>query len=885
MRDRDYITDNLPRDPGDAEDIEIISEITTGEGAQQTYDVPVGDQEDPFLLEDPDEFGNEVDAYMQPAEELAQFDVNLADYLPETFLTDLATELMELYEEDKTAREPRDKQYAEGIQQTGFGRPAPGGADFPGASRVTHPLMGEATIQFAASATKELLPPDGPVRTKSLNDEDPTASKRAERKKRYMNWLLTTGCPEYYHEHDQLFPQLAIAGGGYIKLWWDAVEGLRCEFIDQSRVYLPATASGWLTARRRVIDYDLSEVAIQRRVRMGLYRQEPFEISAGLHSDKTATEEANAEIEGKEETGMNLDGTRRLHEFYVFYNMDGQDPLLIEQVEEGAEEDSELDQPSQPGWYIVTIDSESEEIASIYRNWDMEKFATRGEISEDHWVVPYGFIPWEGASNLGFAHILNGLSKGVTGAMRALHDAALINNQPTAVRLKGGGRKSGANITLSPTAVVEVDGMNVDDIRKAFMPMPFKGADPTLLQLLGIMVDAGKGIVSTAVEKVAEISSTAPVGTTVALIEQGSKVQSSIHARMHRSMAMELAIIHRLLRDNLQPGEVELDTGYEMITPEEFQGPLDVIPVSDPHIFAETQRYAIMAEVTKVAESPLFQQLNWNRDALARRLLSMLRVPNADELLPPEPDPEPTNAVDENAQMVNGAPQQVFPEQDHEAHLIIHFQFLASPMFGMNRIMAQTLIPTILQHIKDHLALYYVKRMGDALNAASGGMMPQIMEMDKAQGGDIITQSFAQIAGPAMQQMETALQAAPGVIEAAFAFMEKISVNDQVEVIKAQAEAMLKEAQASEIKAQVDNIKSGRQADREDLLAEHKIQSDAREAVRKEQELALKAEITEAELESKEAMKEEEIASREDIAEAQIAKDLRIARAKMNQPK
>jgi len=820
-----YITDGLPRDPGDAEEIEFIPSET--EGGMINVGSEAEDAVDPIIAA-MEEVLSEGDEGPDPAS--LQFDANLASFIPPQDLTSIATELLELYRQDRDARSKRDKIYASGIKQTGFGEPAPGGADFEGASRVTYPLMGEAAIDFAASASKELLPPEGPVRTKVLNEDDQTSIKRAERKKRYMNWLLTTGCPQFYAEHEQMLPQLGLSGAGYIKLWWD--EGLQCEFINESRAVLPYNCSGWRSAYRRAIDYDWDEVEIRDKVNSGFLRPEPFEVPSAEAPEPTEPETANNAVEGKDQTTDNLDGTRRVIEFDLYYDLSGEDAFLVDP--EGN---------SRPGWYKILVDEQSEGVAAIYRKYDPAEFQRSGRVKEVHNVVEYGFIPWEDASYVGLAHVAGGICKAITGGIRALHDAALIANQPGGLRLKGA-RNSGENIKIKPTAVVEIDGVDTNDIRKVFMPLPFNGPDAVLYQLVGMLIEAGKGIVSTAEEKIADASANMPVGTTIALIEQGSKVMSSIHARLHRSFAMELEIIHRLLAENLEPGEVELDTGFEMVTPEEFDGPMDIIPVSDPNIFAETQRFAILTEVAKLIESPMFQSLGWNLDALARRFLAMLKVPNADELLPPPPESVPMNAVEENASMVGGNPSQVYPFQEHVAHLQIHFQFLASPSFGMNRIMAQTLIPAILQHIKDHLAFYYADMMGKILQRESGIPMEQLMQIDADGQTDQLSSAFAQISVNAMKEMDEQLSQAPKIIEAAAEFLKKVNPSvDQLEVIQKQADALLTEAQAAQIEAQVENAKSQRQEDRDDIEAANRIEIDKREQDRKDAELLLKAEI------------------------------------------
>lgn len=892
----------------DAEPVEFIDDAT--EADEMAIDVGVLDPEEELVEQVGDLTDEDMSALYDTyapgggGDEMMQFDVNLAAHLDRPALQRIATDLLGLIDADREARKKRDQQYEEGIRRTGLGDDAPGGAQFDGASRVVHPVLAEGAVDFAASAQKELLPPEGPARTRIFNTGDPDRQKRADRKKTIINRILMHESPSFAHEHEQLLTQIPLAGNGYIKVYYD--EGLKFEFITVDRCILPFYASGFRGSYRRTLLYDLQAVEIQGRVRSGMYVEEPFKMERPSLPEQTKSERANAKVEGKEEPASNLDGTRRLYEVYCYYNLDGDDPLLIDRPEaegdpdEGAlyeddEDKREIDQPSRPGWYVITIDDTSREIAAIYRNWDVEEFERSGRVVEVPHVVDYGFVPWEGAYDLGLTHMIGTLSGSITGVVRALLDSGHIDNHPGGLMLsqKGRGQAVGQNKTVDATTITEID-VDSDDIRKVFMPYPFKGPSATLFQLLGFLVDTAKGMVSTAEEKVADLNSQAPVGTTIALIEQGSKVMSSIHGRLHRSMADELHIIERVLRENaedailpllpklgIDPAELQ-EGGLDAIMGDED----DIIPVSDPHIFAEAQRFAILNEALKLTEMPQFQGLNWDLDQFARRFLRMLRVPDADTLLPTKPEMLPTDAVIENVMMSQGGDAKAFPEQDHEAHLIVHFLYLSSPLFGQNPSMAGNLGPIMLAHITEHLAFWFASEMDRRLEEESGFALNELKEATAQD--DRLTTMYAMVAPSVMEVAAQKFRDAPKIIDMTRKLLEVLNPNElQVEALRAQAEALKIEAEAAQIEAQTNAVEASRTEDREDVKAgveaeekRRKLEIEERRLALEEARVALEAEeqaLREFQVRQEQALAEAEIISDEERNEADNATRITIA--------
>lgn len=620
---------------------------------------------------------------------------NLADVIPEYKLGAIALKYLDLIEKDKEARKERDKQYEEGLKRTGMGNDAPGGAQFQGASKAVHPVMAEACIDFESRAIKELFPPDGPVRINIVGKAQEEQERRAERKRDFMNWQLTEQIEEFRDEQEQMLTQLPLGGSQYLKLWYDERKKRPCaEFIPIDNIILPFSAANFYTAQRATEMQDITQQEFESRVNAGLYRDVDI-VRASMEPEPTAPEKANEKIEGKQWQD-NIDGERRVYHVYCMM-----------EVEEDSHSKSEL------APYILMIDEYNAEVLGLYRNWE----EADEQMRKLDWIVEYKFIPWRGAYAIGLPHLIGGLSAAITGSLRALLDTAHINNAATMLKLKGA-KISGQSQNVEVTQVTEIEGApGVDDIRKIAMPMPFNPPSETLFKLLGFLTDAAKGVVTTAEEKIADVSANMPVGTTQALIEQGSKVFSAIHARLHDSQGRVLKILQRINRwyfDEMVKGEVvqELD-----VRREDFTRMSDIIPVSDPHIFSETQRLAqTQAVMSMMSQYPdLF-----DRRAVVQRALRQMKVPNVEELMPATAEPVELDAAQENAAMAIGRAGFAYPHQNQLAHLQTHLDFALNPMLGSNPVIAPTYLPMALEHIKQHLMLWYMEQMNAYVEQSLG---------------------------------------------------------------------------------------------------------------------------------------------------------------------
>jgi hypothetical protein len=732
-----------------------------------------------------------------------EFYVNLAEELDESTLDALAFEYLDLIDVDKQSREQRDKQYEEGLRRTGLGKDAPGGATFDGASKVVHPVMAEACVDFAASSSKELLPPDGIVRSNIKGDADRIKEETADRKVSFLNWQLTEQIPEYRDEMEQLLTQLPLGGSQFLK-WRFDTEQLRptCEWVAIDNILLPYASTNFYTSPRVTEVQDITEDTFLQRVEAGIYRDidSTYSSDAPL-TDQTRSQEANDKIEGKQNPSKNVDGLRRVYEITCFIRLD---------------DDSVTEGKRAP--YILTIDETTSKVVGLYRNWECND----EKLTKLDWYVEFKFIPWRGAYAIGLPHLIGGLAAALTGSLRALLDAAHINNSQTLLKLKGG-RIGGQSDRIEPTQVIEIEGApGVDDVRKLAMPMPFNQPSSVLYNLLGWLTDAAKGVVSTSEEKIGEANNNMPVGTAQALIEQGAKVFSAIHGRLHRSQAKSLAIISRLNHWYLQ--DMDNQSGTE-IQVRDFAENNDVRPVSDPNIFSETQRVAQNQALLQMATSAPPGMFDVR--AVYRRVLGQLKVPSIDEILPNPMGAKESNPALENVSMTMGRPAAAYPDQDHLSHIKIHLAYANDPAYGNNPVIGPVFSPHALEHIKQHLTLHYLQSMRSYVAEAAGGR--DTLELHQEKPLDLESQQALAIASQmvsedAQQSLGTYLQQiqelAQKVQQAQQAQQQNIAANDPTAQVILKTQMAETERKAAESQAKMQQAASKDKQDYELKIAE-----------------------------------------------------------------
>jgi hypothetical protein len=732
-----------------------------------------------------------------------EFYENLAESLDEGTLQALATEYLDLIDVDKESRSQRDKQYEEGLRRTGLGKDAPGGATFDGASKVVHPVMAEACVDFAASSAKELLPSDGLVKSNIKGEADRLKEETANRKVNFLNWQLTEQVQEYRDEMEQLLTQLPLGGSQFLKWRWDEEQKRPiCEWVAIDNILLPYSSTNFYTAQRVTEVQDITEDTFLQRVEQGIYIDINSEYSSDAPlNDQTRSEKANNKIEGKDMPSKNIDGLRRIYEITCFMRL---------------EEDAETDGQRAP--YILMIDETTSKVLGLYRNWE----ANDEKFEKLDWYVEFKFIPWRGAYAIGLPHLIGGLSAALTGALRALLDAAHINNSQTLLKLKGG-RIGGQSDRIEPTQVVEIEGApGVDDVRKIAMPMPFNQPSSVLYNLLGWLTTAAKGVVTTAEEKIGEANNNMPVGTAQALIEQGAKVFSSIHARLHRSQAKSLAIVSRI--NHWYLADMDNQSG-EAIEVRDFAYNNDVRPVSDPNIFSETQRLAQNQALLQMAASAPPGMFDIR--AVYRRVLNQLKVPSVDEILPNPLGAKESNPALENVAMTMGRPAAAYPDQDHISHIKIHLEYAMNPAYGGNPVIGPTFAPNALEHIKQHLTLHYLQSMRAYVAQASGGKdtlelhQEKPLDLEAQQALALASQMVGQDSQMTMQPFVQQIQAlAQKVAQAQQSRMEQIASQDPTAqvILKTQMAETQRKQQEAQFKMQMDQQKS--QQDYEIKIAE-----------------------------------------------------------------
>lgn len=782
--------------------------------------------------------GNEQDA----ADKKAHF-ANIVDEVDQGMLSDAVVDLLDKIERDKDARSKRDKLYEEGLRRTGLGDDAPGGAQFSGANKVVHPMLVEACVDFSARFMKEVFPPSGPVKSKVLGTVDKEKLDKSRRKTEFMNWQTTQQMPEFRGELEQLSTQLPLGGGQYLKLMWSPQwRRPTAEFIAIDDMYLPFAATNFYSAERKTHVQYVTKAEFNRRVKAGMY------IDANLGSpdqvEFSKATIANDKIEGREDTSYNEDGLRTIFEIYTHLEMgDGMEP------------------------YIISIDKSSRKALALYRNWEPEDNRRK----ELDWIVEFPFVPWRGAYPIGLTHMIGGLSGAATGALRALLDSAHIQNIPTLLKLKGG--PGGQTINLQPTEVVEIEGgALVDDIRKLAMALPFNGPSPTLFQLLGFLVDAGKGVVQTSFEKLSDQNPNAPVGTTLALIEQGMVVFSSIHSRLHNSMERVFKILHRINSAYLTEEDIEADAAGLDVRPEDFDGPMDVIPVSDPAIFSEAQRFA---QVTAVQQRAAALPQMYDARKVEEMFLRNLKLDPGD-VLNPQLGEDNIDPVSENVAASIGRPIYVLPKQDHIAHIQTHLAFLKSPVFGMNPAVVKTYLYPMAQHLRDHLLNFYLTQAHEAVEKAEAENLitddaeQQVKVIVRVQ--QIIEQQLAQFAQELAKIDEMAQQFAPRPQLPPDNSMQIAQLNAQV-----QGQALQQRAQSDAARIQLEQQKAAQKMQIDAAALADKQQARSEDLKAEQFRQLAESERTAAEINARLQMNSDDNATAMRLAAAEIASGEKVA--------
>jgi hypothetical protein len=652
--------------PGAEEKIEEQIEIQ-----EQLPDA--GDTEITELEDGGVEINFEPGAFSQEQSE-SHFD-NLAELLPEETLNPLGSELSQNYQEYKSSRKEWEDSYAKGLDLLGFkyeNRTEP----FQGASGATHPVLAEAVTQFQALAFKELLPADGPVRTRTVGAPTPQKNDQANRVKEFMNYQLMDVMKEYEPEFDQMLFYLPLSGSAFKKVYYDDLLGRTVsKFVPADDLIVPYNATSLEDAEAVIHRLKISENDLRKQQVAGFYRD--------VELPKPYSPES--EVEKKERM---LEGTKRsfnedmytLLEFHVNLDLEG----FEDRGPDGAETGIKLP-------YIVTVEEGTREILSIRRNYEVAD----PKKQKIPYFVHFKFLPGLGFYGFGLIHMIGGLSRTATSALRSLLDAGTLSNLPAGFKMRGIRIRDDAQ-SIQPGEFRDVDAPG-GNIRDSFMTLPFKEPSATLLQLMGVVVSAGQRFASIADLQVGEGNQQAAVGTTVALLERGSRTMSAIHKRIYAALKNEFKLMARVFKLYL-PQEYPYDVvgGQRMIKQQDFDDKVDIIPVADPNIFSQSQRISIAQTELQLATSN--PQLH-NMYQAYRNMYEALGVKNIDNILKVPQRPMPMDPAVEHIQALGGQPFQAFKGQDHQAHITAHLNFMATNMAKNNPAVMASLQKNIFEHI------------------------------------------------------------------------------------------------------------------------------------------------------------------------------------------
>ena len=646
---------------------------------------------------------------------------NLAEELDDRTLGQLSSELLGEFDGNKASRSEWEDAYSKGLELLGYtyeDRTMP----FRGATGVTHPLLAEAATQFQAQAFNELLPPSGPVRTNVIGEKTKENEAQAHRVKDFMNYYITNVMEEYTPEFDQMLFYLPLAGSTFKKIYYDeAMDRVVSKFVPAEDLVVPYGAADLDSCENitQVVKMTLNDLRI-RQV-MGFYRDIPVIPSQGSSDEVT---DGMNKLEGVEPSNIDYDCT--LLECHVNLDLDGF---------EDTGEDGEPTGIKIP--YVVTISEDSGQILSIRRNFKEDD----DQKKKIQYFVHYKFLPGFGFYGLGLIHTIGGLSRTATAALRQLIDAGTLSNLPAGFKARGL-RVRDDEEPLQPGEFRDVDAPG-GAIRDSLMPLPFKGPDGTLFQLLGFVVDAGRRFATITDMKVGDGNQQAAVGTTVALLEQGSRVMSAVHKRLHYGMRQEFKLLSRVMSEYLpQEYPYAVAGGDRTIMREDFDDRVDVIPVSNPNSFSQAQRISLAQSQLQMAmQAPQIHDLH----EAYRRMYEALGVDDIDKILiaPSSEDPIPKDPAQENIDAIDNVQLKAFEGQDHDAHIMAHLTFGTAPML---QALPQSMV-SLQKHIIEHVKLKSQEMATAQLLQQTGGqpLTPDLELQLESMVAQMNAQEFAKL--------------------------------------------------------------------------------------------------------------------------------------------
>ena len=721
--------------PGSMED-----NVLAFEGSAENMDIEITPDEDGGMTVDfdpQDQRGDSDDFY-----------TNLAEEMPERELGRIAGELLGEFDANKAGRQEWEDAYANGLELLGFNyeeRTQP----FRGASGVTHPLLAEAATQFQAQAFNELLPASGPVRTAIMGSETREKQQQSQRVRHFMNFYITSVMEDYTPDMDQMLFYLPLAGSTFKKVYYDETMGRAVsKFIPAEHLVVPYETSDLDSCPNITQVLRMSLNDLRKKQVAGFYLDVPV-IPAQAEMDSVSDEIDR--IDGVSATQIDYDCT--ILECHVDLDLEGY---------EDEDEDGEPTGIKIP--YVVTISQDNGEVLAIRRNYAEDDELKR----KIQYFVHYKFLPGFGFYGLGLIHTIGGLSRTATAALRQLIDAGTLSNLPAGFKARGL-RIRDDDDPLQPGEFRDVDAPG-GAIRDSLMPLPFKGPDQTLFQLLGFVVQAGQRFATITDMKVGDGNQNAAVGTTIAMLEQGSRVMSAVHKRLHNAMRVEFKILARVMSESLpQEYPYSVEGADATVMRSDFDDRVDIIPVSDPNVFSQAQRIALaQTKMQLAAQAPDMH----NMYEVYRDMYDALGVRDVDRIMKRIPDDEPTpkDPAQENIDSMDMVPLQAFEGQEHEAHIMAHMVFGSTPMIGGMPAIAMAVQKHIMEHVRimarEKAAVQFIQsRQAAGGEAATEEEMLQIEGLTAqfvAEGMQMVKQMSGEVSGqgpdPLVQLKEQELQ-------------------------------------------------------------------------------------------------------------------------------
>ena len=651
---------------------------------------------------------------MEASEEISEWYGDLSEDLDEEDLQGISADVIENYNADKDSRGEWESMFERGFDLLGL-KLEEGSEPFQGACTAVHPLLIESAVKFQSKATQELFPSGGPVKANILGAATPEKEMQANRVQNFMNYQLTEQMPEYFDEFERMLFHLPLIGSAFKKIYYSSTfKRPVSEFIPIDQFYVSYYATDLRNADRYTHVIYKSPVELQQDIRAGVYKDVDLPSPSQLSSSGFATKIDNI-------LGISPS-----------YDSDPQYVLLEQHCY------LELEEEGVACPYIVTVEEQSRQVLSIRRNYEQDD---PNKEKRSHFVH-YRFVPGFGFYGLGLIHFLGNLTMSATAAMRSLIDAGQFANLPGGFKAKGV-RMVGDNEPIAPGEFKEVEATGID-LSRAIVPLPYKEPSSTLFQMLGFVTAAGQKFADSTEQVISDAASYGPVGTTMALLEASSKFFSAIHKRLHKSQRDEFRILAQIDHDYL-PNEYPYEVPFEdrNIFKADFDGRVDIVPVSDPNIPSNAHRMMLANMALQMAQqSPPGM---FNIEELNRTILNAANMPNLEQILPPKIEPQPLDPVSDIMAVTKGLPIAAFPAQNHDAHIQVKMAYLQDPANGANPIM-QRIKPVLESNIQEHSVLKYQEQV----SGVTEQMMQQVPP-EQAQNPQAIEMAMAQAAQQVMQ--------------------------------------------------------------------------------------------------------------------------------------